>query len=327
MPKIHIFKIALSKNESDHSQLTLLHKEAFLCGLIKIDTATASLICIWLVSYLFMHSMNDGLQVSLINQMFHMKTADFDLFSCCSKQSIGPPVTWLQATNTKTEMEKITAEHNYFKLLCVSGVWQYIVCLCCVGKTQVFPCVLFCWFLICRQSAMEIWKLCWTLVITLCYFFINARGCRKQHVVFLSPWRPLTERMVFLSCCFLLSESAASLLLERTYIFQFKCETIVQEQLKKGVHVPCVCLCDTASADILILTLPVQMGAAWSGVSCFQSGHLFFLSTHISFSALFSSLLFLMRFFLLFFLFSSLSLFFIFGWFCSRGSLEVIGWD
>lgn len=35
----------------------------------------------------------------------------------------------------------------------------------------------------------------------------------------------------------------------------------------------CVCgMCDAASANVFILTLPVQMGAVWSGVSSFQPG-------------------------------------------------------
>lgn len=60
-------------------------------------------------------------------------------------------------------------------------------------------------------------------------------------------------------------------------------------------------LCDAASANVFILTLPVQMGAVWSGVSCFQPGCLvlicvafslsyFSLNTFLIFCFYFSSL-------------------------------------
>lgn len=151
--------------------VSLLYKEAFWCGLIKMDTNTAGLICIWLASYLFMHNMNDGLEVSFINQTFHMKTADFDLFSCWSKQSTGPLVTWQQATDTNTEIEKIIWFFKHTNVVCLWRLRAYCLSLLC-WENHMFI-ILLVLVLVFSFLDSQPWKsenLCWTLVIIMFYF-------------------------------------------------------------------------------------------------------------------------------------------------------------
>lgn len=157
--------------------VSLLYKEAFWCGLIKIDTNTAGLICIWLASYLFMHNMNDGLEVSFINQTHHIKKQQ--TLTCFHVEANSPLGLWLRGSRPQIEIQKWRKSHlivSNILMLCVCGVWEHIVCLCCVGKTT---CLLFCWYFSFLDS--QAWKsenLCWTLVIIMFYFLK-----KKMHIV------------------------------------------------------------------------------------------------------------------------------------------------
>lgn len=104
--------------------------------------------------FLFVHNIEMmGWKCHILTKHFTWKQQTLTCFfkSHWSKQFTGPRVTWQQATDTNTEMKKITAEHDYFQMwdhelntgkhtpIVRLWIWKYIDCLCPVGETQVFP--------------------------------------------------------------------------------------------------------------------------------------------------------------------------------------------
>lgn len=199
-----------------------------------------------------MHYMNDGLEVSLINQTFHGRL--WLVFML--KQTVHWASGYVAAghrckygeNHIKSRL-KITAEHQ--------------ASYCCA--LVEFESILFVFAVLEKPKYSHMCVILLALVLV-CSFLDS----QPRKFAFL--------RMVFLFCFLLLRAGSFPFAGKNLHfsILMWNCCTRATE---KRCACACVCLSETASAGIFILTLPVQMGAAWSGVSCFQLGR------HVQFSS------------------------------------------
>lgn len=144
--------------------------------------------------FLFVHNIEMmGWKCHILTKHFTWKQQTLTCFfkSHWNKQFTGPRVTWQQATDTNTEMEKnhswarlfpdvgSRTEHRQTYSYCAFvDLKVYWLSLPCWGNPSIPTCILFCWnlFLVCSFLDSQPWKcenLCWHFVAILYFFFFN----------------------------------------------------------------------------------------------------------------------------------------------------------